>query len=145
MSEIIRSFIVENDPITLLWMKNSLSDFPDVEICGIAKTKTEAIEGIQSTDPDLLLMDIELDDCTSFEVLEQLDPTHDFGLIFFTSHEQYALKAIKMNAIDYLSKPVSVQELRRAINTFASNRAQKLVQFKKLLSYLETNKGKKHR
>ena len=143
MTEIIKAYVVENDPITLLWMKNNLSEFPDVEVCGFATTKEEAIEGIQKTEPDLLLMDIELDDCTSFEVLEELNPAHDFGLVFFTSHEEYALKAIKVNAIDYLSKPVEVQDLRNAVNTFITNRAQKLGQLKKLLSYLETNKGKK--
>lgn len=139
----IKCFVIEDDPIILNWLKNTLADFEDIDVCGFASNKQDAIEGIQTTQPKLLLTDIELDDSTVFDVLRELNNTHEFGIIFISSFEHYALKAIKANAIDYITKPVEEKDLRHAIDLFSKNRQQKVDQLKSLLSYLEQGKKKK--
>ncbi|WP_046756017.1 LytR/AlgR family response regulator transcription factor [Kordia jejudonensis] len=143
MVQKVKCFIIENDPIALFWLQDALKGFIDIEICGFATNYEDALEGIKTLEIDLLLSDIELDNCTSFDVLESLESPPNFGIIFITSHEHYALQAIKVNAIDYITKPVTLKSLRIAINTFISNQQEKLDQLKKLLSYLDKNKTKK--
>lgn len=77
---------------------------------------------IHQAQPDIVLLDIEMDDGTGFDLLKQLAaPT--FQLIFTTAHDQYALQAIKFSALDYLLKPIDLDELRAAIQK-ASEKAQ---------------------
>ncbi len=139
----IKCFVIEDDPIILNWLKNTLVQFQDIEVCGFASNQKDAIAGIHNTKPELLLTDIELDDCTTFDVLEALDVSLEFGIIFISSFEHYALKAIKANAIDYITKPIDPSDLRKAIDLFAKNRVEKIDQLKGLLSYLEQGKKKK--
>lgn len=139
----IKCFVIEDDPIILNWLKGTLADFEDVHLCGYASNKQEAVDGIQMSQPELLLTDIELDDCTTFDVLEALDTSVEFGIIFISSFEHYALRAIKANAIDYITKPIDEKGLRHAIDLFSKNREQKVDQLKSLLSYLEKDKKQK--
>src|SRR6185503_19443638 len=64
--------------------------------------------------PDLVFLDVEMPKMNGFEMLEQL-PSVDFDIIFTTSYDQYALKAIRFSAIDYLLKPVDSEELKNAV------------------------------
>ena len=86
----------------------------DVELIGVAQNISSAKKLIQKTKPDLVLLDINLTDGTSFELLEQLEDI-DFKIIFITAFEEYAIKAIKLSAIDYLVKPLDPVELINAI------------------------------
>ncbi len=135
-------FIIEDDVIALDWLVRTVQkEFPQLEVVGTATSVSEAVRGIQKTRPALLLTDIELDPGSSFEVLEQLD-TLAFGIIFITSFEQYALQAIKLSAIDYVSKPVDVSELRTAISKFTQNQQQQL-QIENVLAHLNRNRQPK--
>ncbi len=135
-------FIIEDDPITLDWLVRTVKkEFPSLRIVGTATNVSDAIIGIKNTGPSLLLTDIELDPGSSFEVLEQLDNL-DFGIIFITSFEQYALQAIKLSAIDYISKPVDLNELKTAISKFTKNQQQQL-QIQNMLAHLNRNQQPK--
>ncbi|MGY5355290.1 LytR/AlgR family response regulator transcription factor [Wenyingzhuangia sp. IMCC45467] len=83
----------------------------------IAKTNDvdKGIALIKQHKPDLVFLDIEMPGKNGFEVLENINPIH-FEVIFVTAYNQYALKAIKFCALDYLMKPVSVSELKEAVN-----------------------------
>jgi len=72
--------------------------------------------------PDLVLLDIQMDDGTGFELLKKAEPIN-FKVIFITAYDKYAIQAFKFSAIDYLLKPVNPEDLMRAIN-----RAEKIVQ-----------------
>ena len=69
---------------------------------------------IRQQSPDLVFLDVEMPKMNGFEMLEQL-PSINFHLIFTTSYDQYALKAIRFSAIDYLLKPIDREELKRAV------------------------------
>ena len=89
--------------------------FPDIIITGEASTVKEGVEGIKKANPDLVLLDIEMTDGTGFDVLQQLE-NRDFRIIFVTAHDEYALKAFRFNAVDYLIKPIILTELQEAID-----------------------------
>lgn len=86
------------------------------EICIIAEAGTieEGKEKVDRLKPDLLFLDIKLKNKTGFNLLEDLD-FKDFKLVFITAYNEYALKAFKYNAFDYLLKPIAPQELEETL------------------------------
>jgi two-component system LytT family response regulator len=118
----------------------------ETELIGVARNIRSAKEIIQKSNPDLVLLDINLPDGTSFELLEQLK-TIDFKIIFITAFEEFAIKAIKLSAIDYLVKPIDPIELIEAIKKAqeAVNQANNNLKLNALLSNVKgiANKTKK--
>lgn len=111
----IRAAIVEDELHSRESLKHLLRDFcPQVELCGAAATVEEAITLIRAEKPALLFLDIELQNGTGFDLLRQL-PEPDFDVIFTTAFEQYAIQAIKMSSLDYLLKPIDIDELQEAV------------------------------
>jgi len=91
------------------------SHCPNAEIIGQAGSVRDGKEKIKSLHPDLVLLDIKMDDGTGFELLDKLDRI-DFKVIFITAYQEFALKAIKFSALDYILKPVDPEELINAVN-----------------------------
>ena len=87
---------------------------PEVEVTGIYHNGAEALPAILQHPPDLVFLDVEMPKMNGFEMLEQLSQV-DFDIIFTTSYDQYALKAIRFSAIDYLLKPIDRNELQKAV------------------------------
>lgn len=88
-----------------------------VTILGIIETVEEAINRIQyKPEPDLILMDIQLDDGLCFEIFETI--TVDIPVIFTTAYDEYTLKAFKVNSVDYLLKPINEESLKTALAKF---------------------------
>ncbi len=111
----IRAVIVEDEMHSRESLKNLLRDFcPEVEVCGAAGSVEEALPLIRATSPELLFLDIELQNGTGFDLLRRL-PDMDFEVIFTTAFEQYAIQAIKFSSLDYLLKPIDIDELQEAV------------------------------
>jgi len=87
---------------------------PEVNVIAISANGADALNAIRELNPDLVFLDVEMPKMNGFEMLEQL-PSVNFHLIFVTSYDAYALKAIRFSAIDYLLKPVDREELQRAV------------------------------
>lgn len=87
---------------------------PDVNICGIAKSVSEARSLLQSHDIDLIFLDIAMPGENGFSLIPQAQEANS-TVIFTTAYDQYALKAIKANALDYLLKPIDIDELIAAV------------------------------
>jgi len=88
-----------------------------IEDVKIVATTTDAVEGVEiinSYRPDLVFLDINMPQLNGFELLEKLSFA-DFHLVFSTAYQQYALKALKLNASDYLLKPVGLADLKNTI------------------------------
>jgi two-component system LytT family response regulator len=114
----LRTAIVEDDPLSLEALKDQLSSFEDsLELVGEYHTVSEAIDGLKRVDIDLLLLDIELPDGNGFKVLEELNEIN-FEVVITTSHDRFMLKAIQHAALDYLMKPVRKADLMDAIERF---------------------------
>lgn len=98
---------------------------PEVEIIAKCNNAKSGLAAIMNNKPDLVFLDIEMPVMNGFELLMQL-PCIDFGLIFTTAYDQFALKAIKLNALDYLLKPFSGEELRTAVNRYRQQAGPKM-------------------
>ena len=92
----------------------------DIESLQVFTKPLEAVEGIKGQNPDLVFLDINMPQLNGFELLELLKE-QSFEVIFVTAHDQFAIQAIKANALDYLLKPVSERELVEAVNKFRLN------------------------
>lgn len=93
---------------------------PGWELCGWATSVEQALILIKNVPADLLLVDIRLSDGDSFDIFEQLKT--DIPVIFTTAYDEFALKAFKLNSIDYLLKPIEETELERALQKFENLR-----------------------
>ena len=96
--------------------------FPDIEVIVEADTIESGISAINSNKFDVLFLDIELKKGTGFDILRQIT-NRQFDLIFVTAFGHYALKAFKFSAIDYLMKPVDIEELINAINRIKNSKS----------------------
>ena len=111
----LKAVIVEDETRSREFLKSMVDEYcPTVTVVAGAASVKEAIAVIDQHKPDLLFLDIELHAGTGFDVLQGV--THQqFGVIFTTAYDHYAVKAIKFSAVDYLLKPVDVDELKAAV------------------------------
>ena len=86
----------------------------DVKTIPDGENVQSGIEAIQKHQPDIVFLDIQMPDGTGFDVLRSIE-SKNFEVIFITAHEEFAIKAIKFSALDYLLKPVDTSELRTAL------------------------------
>ena len=88
-------------------------DFPEIEVIAEAANAAEGVEKIDSLNPDLIFLDIQMPGKTGFDMLAELERTPN--VIFTTAYDEYALKAFEVNALDYLLKPVEPKRLADAL------------------------------
>ncbi|HVG15705.1 MAG TPA: LytTR family DNA-binding domain-containing protein [Chitinophagaceae bacterium] len=117
----------------------------DVEIVGTTGSIKKTVEWLQeNAQPDIILMDIELSDGHSFEIFNQV--TVDVPVIFTTSYDEYALKAFKVNSIDYLLKPIQKSDLKLAFDKYRklqlNNSSEETASSLKILSLIEELQSK---
>lgn len=111
----IKCIIVDDEPENLLILKKMLVQYcPEVTVAGEAGTATEALLLIRQLQPQLVLLDIEMPGSNAFDLLNQLRPVN-FEVIFVTAFAGYAAKAFRYSALDYLLKPVDIDDLRQAV------------------------------
>lgn len=111
----INALIVDDEPKNIRILRGLLHEScPDVRIIGEAISAETAIPLIADTQPDLVFLDIEMPHGNAFDLLDKIMPIN-FEIIFITAFDAYTLKAFKYSALDYLLKPVSIDELKTAI------------------------------
>lgn len=111
----IRAMIIDDEQDSISLLKLQLAKHcPQVNVVNTCSSTTQALEEIQLTKPQLLFLDIEMPVMNGFELLGKLMPVN-FSVIFITAYNQYALKAFRFNALDYLVKPVEKEELIQAV------------------------------
>ena len=111
----MKTIIIEDNLAAKESLKRLLiSHCKDVTIVGEACNVKDALETINELKPSLIFLDVELPDGNGFDLLTKLTSV-DFQIIFISSFKQYALKAIKFSALDYLLKPFDIDELKQAV------------------------------
>jgi two-component system LytT family response regulator len=111
----IKAIIIDDEPYCCETLEYMIEKFcPEISVSGIFHGGAEAIEAMVQFSPQLVFLDIEMPYMNGFEFLEQLHFIN-FGLIFTTSYDQYAIKAIRFSAMDYLLKPIDREELIQAV------------------------------
>jgi two-component system LytT family response regulator len=112
----IRAIIIDDELHCLQTMNILINDFcPDITVVDRCTSGEKALESIENLKPDLIFLDIEMPSMNGFELLEHFDQI-PFSLIFTTSYDQYAIRAIRFSALDYLLKPVNSRELIAAVH-----------------------------
>lgn len=114
----MKAIIIEDENSAVINLEHLLKSIaPDMVIAAVIDNVSDAITFFeQEKDYDLVFMDIHLADGNSFEILREAEPAAP--IIFTTAYDQYALKAFKVNSIDYLLKPIQSDELKTAIEKF---------------------------
>lgn len=87
---------------------------PSVEVIGMAASAAEALTLLEKNNPDILFLDIRMPGKDGFDLLEEL-PKRSMSVVFTTAHNEYALRALKEGAVDYLEKPISIDELEHCV------------------------------
>ena len=120
----IRAIIVDDEQGPREFLKGAINEYcPHVEIVGIAKDTFEAEKMIEEISPDLLFLDVEMPRRSGIEMLQELSQV-DFEVIFTTAFDKYAIQAIKLSALDYLIKPISINDLKEAVEKIMLEKKQ---------------------
>src|SRR5687767_14992771 len=122
----LKAIIIDDEPYCCEALATLLEDVPDVQVIGTCFSATDGLNAIQKHAPDIVFLDVEMPRMNGFEMLQQL-PSINFEIIFTTSYDQYALKAIRFSALDYLLKPVDDEELKHAVQKLVRH-SQKPIQ-----------------
>ena len=116
MNRKIKAILIDDEHHVIENMQILLGEnFPNVEIIGTATKILHAITLINKLKPDVIFLDISMQEGTGFDLLEAID-SRNFKVVFVTAHQEYSINAIKQNAFDYILKPIQLAELRDCIN-----------------------------
>jgi two-component system response regulator LytT len=113
----MKVLIIEDEQLAVAKLTQTLNKVkPDADVIGVAESIASAVKWLKESEvvPDLILMDIELADGQSFAIFDEVDVKSP--VIFTTSYDEYALKAFKVNSIDYLLKPIQQNELKASLD-----------------------------
>jgi two-component system LytT family response regulator len=122
--KIWRAIIVDDEYLARAELINQLELFPQIEVIGEADDVKSAYELILSLKPDLVFLDIDLGVNSGFDLLEKIDT--GFMVIFVTAHNEFAIRAFEVNALDYLLKPVWPDRLGNCIRKLGNPYSDKL-------------------
>jgi two-component system LytT family response regulator len=109
----MRAIIIDDERLARTELRKLLQDFPEVEVIDEAANADEGINKIDSLQPDLVFLDIQMPGKTGFDMLAELERAPH--VIFTTAYDEYALKAFEVNALDYLLKPIEPKRLADAM------------------------------
>src|SRR5215813_14851649 len=112
---ILKAIIIDDEARSRKALQLALNDYcPSVQVASIAETPENGIEAIIKHKPDLVFLDVQMPGMSGFDLLSHF-PEIDFDVVFITAHDHYAIKAIRFSALDYLLKPIQVDELMAAV------------------------------
>jgi len=140
----IRSIIVDDEHFGRQALKVALETYcPEVKIEVICEGPEQAIEVIPRINPDLVFLDVQMPVMSGFDLLQKVSPV-DFEVIFVTAFDQYAIKAIRFSALDYLMKPVDIDDLKSAIERVKERLTQKnsSYQYQSVLNNIQRKGGR---
>jgi two-component system LytT family response regulator len=127
----MRTLIIDDERLARKELMNLLSKHPEIEVIGECANAEEAIKSIEEHSPDLIFLDVQMPGMNGFEMLKKLEVVPQ--VIFVTAYDEYALRAFKLNSIDYLLKPIHFPDL-----IIACNKAIETIKSEANSFYLET-------
>ena len=130
----LRVLIVDDEELARQRIRRLLAREEEVEVIGEASDGERAVESIRSLEPDLVFLDVQMPEVDGFAVLERLRPAPPPAVVFVTAHDDYAVRAFEVHAVDYLRKPFDAVRFkeafsrarRRLAGAAAEERARKL-------------------
>ncbi len=114
----MKAIIIDDERLARAELKKLLQDFPEIEVMDEATNAQDGIAKIESLQPDLIFLDIQMPGKTGFDMLAELEKSP--YVIFTTAYDEFALKAFEVNALDYLLKPIEPKRLADAIQKISN-------------------------
>jgi two-component system LytT family response regulator len=123
MNLILKTLIVDDEPDAVNFIRSIISEYcPALEVVGTANSAREGVMVIHEKQPDLVLLDVEMPHGSGFDLLVQF-PEKKFDVIFITAFNHYAIQAIKFSAVDYILKPININEFIQAVTKVLEKRS----------------------
>jgi two-component system LytT family response regulator len=123
MDEPLRALIVDDEPLARERLAEALAELPGWTVAGERGDGESAVRAIAELRPDLVLLDVQMPGLDGFEVVAAVGPEHMPPVVFVTAHDQYALRAFEVAALDYLTKPWDRLRLAQALERARAERA----------------------
>ncbi len=109
----LRVVVVDDEPLARTYLRELLAREPDVEVVAECANGLEAVKAVAELSPDLLLLDVQMPKLDGFDVLELIG--QPIPVVFVTAHDQFAIRAFDVHAVDYLLKPFGAERLAEAL------------------------------
>lgn len=131
----MKVILVEDEKFARQQLENMLRELkPEIQILAQMDSVSQTVKWLKSNTAELIFLDIHLADDLSFKIFDQVEV--QIPIIFTTAYDQYAIKAFKVNSVDYLLKPIDKEELQHALEKFEALQHSAALDFKKLESML---------
>jgi two-component system, LytTR family, response regulator len=125
MNKKLKTVIIDDEHDAVNFISSIIGEYcPSLEVVGKAHNVLEGVAVITDKKPDLVFLDIEMPNGTGFDLLSHF-PEKDFDVVFITAFNHYAIKAIKFSAVDYILKPININEFIEAVNKVVQKRNEK--------------------
>jgi DNA-binding response OmpR family regulator len=118
----MRVLIVDDEPLARQRLRHLLAEIPGTEVVGECGDGTDAARAIVDLAPDVVLLDVQMREMGGFELVDVIGADRMPPVVFVTAHDQFALRAFDVSAVDYLLKPVQTPQLARALQRAAERR-----------------------
>ena len=118
----LRVLIVDDEPLARQRLRHLLAEIPGTEVVGECGDGTDAAAAINDLSPDVVLLDVQMREMGGFALVETIGASRMPPVVFVTAHDQFALRAFDVSAVDYLLKPVQTPQLARALQRAAERR-----------------------
>ncbi|MDB4292775.1 LytTR family DNA-binding domain-containing protein [Maribacter sp.] len=130
----VKALIIDDEANARKGLRLVLQKYcPEVQVLALCESPEVGLEKIAELQPDLIFLDVQMPKMSGFDLLEKL-PEINFEVIFVTAYDRYAIKAIKFSALDYLLKPIDVDELVTAVEKISKKQKNKAIKYKSLLN-----------
>lgn len=113
----IKAIIIDDEKHCIVTLKHLLMQFDAIDVVATTQNSTDAKKLIEEHQPNLIFLDIEMPEMNGFDVINQFE-NPAFKVIFTTAYDQYALKALRLNALDYLLKPIDKKDVSLALDKY---------------------------
>ncbi|MCK5838953.1 MAG: response regulator transcription factor [Bacteroidales bacterium] len=122
----LKAVIIDDEHDAVNFISSLIKEYcPEIEVAGTGHSAIEGIKIIRDTNPDILFLDVEMPHGSGFDLLENF-PKKTFDVIFITAFNHYAINAIKFSAIDYILKPININEFLEAVKKVETSRSEKM-------------------
>ena len=148
-TESLRVAIVDDEGLARRAIRRVLENCTNIEYIYECSDGVEAVKILKQVQPDLIFLDIEMPHLNGFQVVEQLKPHHIPFIVFVTAHQEYALDAFKVHAVDYLVKPISEEKiwevLQRTLNQLQTSKLKDIdTRLDSILHLIDTQTNGSH-
>lgn len=139
MNRKLRTIIIDDEQDAVDFINSIILEFcSSLEVVGKAYNVFQGVAEIKEKKPDLIFLDVEMPNGTGFDLLAQF-PEKEFDVVFITAFNHYAIKAIKFSAVDYILKPININEFIESVDRVIKKRAEKSTQGNENLKILMEN------